>query len=147
MALPDVVSHEQWLRARIELLAQEKELTHLRDRVVAERRRLPMVKVGQDYRFTGPDGEITLEQMFEGRTQLIVGHFMFDPDWEDGCSSCTAGADEMSAGHLEHLHARDTTLAYVSRAPYEKLARYRAERGWTFPWYSSHGSTFNYDFA
>ena len=78
--------------------------------------------------------------MFEGRTQLIVGHFMFDPDWEDGCSSCTAGADEMSPGHLEHLHARDTTLAYVSRAPYEKLARYRAKRGWTFPWYSSYGS-------
>ena len=147
MALPDVVSHEQWLRARIVLLAQEKELTRLRDRVVAERRRLPMVKVDQDYRFTGPDGEITLEQMFEGRAQLIVGHFMFDPDWEDGCSSCTAGADEMSPGHLEHLHARDTTLAYVSRAPYEKLARYQAKRGWTFPWYSSHGSSFNYDFA
>jgi predicted dithiol-disulfide oxidoreductase (DUF899 family) len=147
MALPDVVSHEQWLQARIQLLAQEKELTHLRDRVAAERRRLPMVKVGQDYRFTGPDGEITLEQMFEGRAQLIVGHFMFDPDWEDGCSSCTAGADEMSSGHLEHLHARDTTLAYVSRAPYEKLARYQAKRGWTFPWYSSYGSTFNYDFA
>ena len=140
MALPDVVSHEQWLRARTELLAREKELTRLRDRLVADRRRLPMEKVEKDYRFTGPDGELTLEQLFEGRTQLIVGHFMFDPAWEDGCSSCTAGADEMSAGHLEHLHARDTTLAYVSRAPYEKLARYKAKRGWTFPWYSSYGS-------
>jgi predicted dithiol-disulfide oxidoreductase (DUF899 family) len=147
MSLPDVVSHEQWLQARTELLQREKELTRLRDRLVADRRRLPMVRVGKDYRFTGPDGELTLEQLFEGRTQLIVCHFMFDPDWEDGCSSCTAGADEMSAGHLEHLHARDTTLAYVSRAPYDKIARYRGERGWTFPWYSSHGSDFNYDFA
>src|ERR1700759_2388746 len=92
MALPEVVSHEEWLRARTELLAQEKELTHLRDRVVAERRRLPMVQVTKDYRFPGPDGELTLEQMFEGRTQLTVGHFMFAPDWEDGCASCTAGA-------------------------------------------------------
>jgi predicted dithiol-disulfide oxidoreductase (DUF899 family) len=147
MTLPDVVSHEQWLQARTELLAREKELTHLRDRLVADRRRLPMVKVTKDYRFTGPDGELTLEQLFEGRAQLIVCHFMFDPDWEDGCSSCTAGADEMSAGHLEHLHARDTTLAYVSRAPYDKIAGYREQRGWTFPWYSSHGSDFNYDFA
>jgi predicted dithiol-disulfide oxidoreductase (DUF899 family) len=147
MALPDVVSHEQWLRARTELLAQEKDLTRLRDRLVADRRRLPMERIDKDYRFTGPDGELTLEQMFEGRTQLIVCHFMFDPDWEDGCASCTAGADEMSSGHLEHLHARDTTLAYVSRAPYEKLARYRAQRGWTFPWYSSDGSEFNFDFA
>jgi predicted dithiol-disulfide oxidoreductase (DUF899 family) len=147
MTLPDVVSHEQWLQARTQLLTREKELTHLRDRLVADRRRLPMVRVAKDYRFTGPDGELTLEQLFEGRTQLIVCHFMFDPDWEDGCSSCTAGADEMSAGHLEHLHTRDTTLAYVSRAPYDKIARYREQRGWTFPWYSSHGSDFNYDFA
>ena len=138
MSLPAVVSREQWLRARTELLEQEKQLTHLRDRLVADRRRLPMVTVGKDYRFTGPDGELTFEQLFEGRTQLIVGHFMFDPDWEDGCSSCTAGADEMSDGHLEHLHARDTTLAYVSRAPYDKIARYRAQRGWTFPCWSCH---------
>jgi predicted dithiol-disulfide oxidoreductase (DUF899 family) len=147
MALPDVVSHEQWLRARTDLLTREKQLTRLRDQLVADRRRLPMVEVTNDYRFTGPDGELTFEQLFEGRTQLIVCHFMFDPDWDDGCSSCTAGADEMSTGHLEHLHARDTTLAYVSRAPYPKLARYKAKHGWTFPWYSSYGSTFNVDFA
>jgi predicted dithiol-disulfide oxidoreductase (DUF899 family) len=147
MALPDVVSHEQWLRARTELLQREKELTRMRDRLAADRRRLPMVQVAKDYRFTGSDGELTLEGLFEGRTQLIVGPFMFDPAWEDGCASCTAGADEMSAGHLEHLHARGTTLAYVSRAPYEKLARYKAKRGWTFPWYSSYGSDFNVDFA
>jgi predicted dithiol-disulfide oxidoreductase (DUF899 family) len=147
MALPDVVSHEQWLHARTELLTREKELTRMRDELAADRRRLPMEKIQKDYRFTGPEGELTLEQLFEGRKQLIVGHFMFDPAWEDGCASCTAGADEMSAGHLEHLHARDTTLAYVSRAPYEKLTRYRTKRGWTFPWYSSYGSDFNFDFA
>ena len=147
MSLPEVVSPQRWLTARGELLAREKELTRMRDRLVADRRRLPMVRIEKDYRFTGPDGELTLEDLFEGRAQLIVCHFMFDPEWEDGCSSCTAGADEMSAGHLEHLHARDTTLAYVSRAPYTKLARYQAKRGWRFPWYSSHGSDFNYDFA
>jgi predicted dithiol-disulfide oxidoreductase (DUF899 family) len=147
MSLPDVVSQEEWLRARTAFLQREKEFTRARDRLVADRRRLPMVKVEKDYRFTGPDGERTLEDLFEGRRQLIVGHFMFDPEWEDGCPSCTAGADEMSPGHLEHLHVRDTTLAYVSRAPYEKIARYRAKRGWTFPWYSSYGSDFNYDFA
>jgi predicted dithiol-disulfide oxidoreductase (DUF899 family) len=147
MSLPDVVSHEEWLQARTELLSREKELTRMRDRLVADRRRLPMVRIGKDYRFTGPAGEVTLEDLFEGRRQLIVCHFMFDPAWEDGCPSCTAGADEMSPGHLDHLHARDTTLAYVSRAPYEKIARYRAKRGWTFPWYSSYGSDFNYDYA
>jgi len=147
MSLPEVVPHEEWLSARTELLTREKELTRMRDRLVADRRRLPMEKVDKDYRFTGPDGELSLEDLFEGRRQLIVVHFMFAPDWEQGCASCTAGAEEMSPGHLEHLRARDTTLVYVSRAPYPKLARYRAERGWTFPWYSSHGSDFNYDFA
>ena len=147
MSLPEVVSHAQWLQERTELLAREKELTRIRDRLIADRRRLPMERVDRDYRFTGPNGEVTLAELFEGRRQLIVCHFMFDPEWEDGCPSCTAGADEMSPGHLAHLHARDTTLAYVSRAPYEKLARYRAKRGWTFPWYSSYNSDFNYDFG
>jgi predicted dithiol-disulfide oxidoreductase (DUF899 family) len=147
MSLPDVVSHEQWLTARTAFLTREKELTRMRDRLIADRRRLPMERVEQDYRFTGPDGEVTLEDLFAGRRQLIVSHYMVDPGWEDGCASCTAGADEMSPGHLEHLHARDTTLVYVSRAPYEKLARFRDKRGWTFPWYSSHGSDFNYDYA
>src|SRR6201996_8940630 len=147
MSLPDVVSHEEWLTARADFLAREKEFTRMRDRLVADRRRLPMERVEKDYRFTGPDGEVTLADLFDGRRQLIVCHFMFDPDWEDGCSSCTAGADEMSPGHREHLRGRDTNLVFVSRAPYEKLARYRAERGWTFPWYSSYGSDFNYDYA
>jgi predicted dithiol-disulfide oxidoreductase (DUF899 family) len=147
MGLPEIVSREEWVAARKQLLEREKELTRARDALVADRRRLPMVRVEKDYRFQGPDGELGLIDLFEGRHQLIVCHFMFDPEWEDGCPSCTAGADEMSAGHLEHLRVRDTTLAYVSRAPYEKIERYKRQRGWTFPWYSSHGSDFNYDFA
>jgi predicted dithiol-disulfide oxidoreductase (DUF899 family) len=105
-----------------------------------------MVLVEQDYRFEGPDGELGLIDLFEGRHQLIVCHFMFDPEWEDGCASCTAGADEMSPGHLAHLAARDTTLAYVSRAPLAKIEDYKRRQGWTFPWYSSYGSDFNYDY-
>ncbi len=147
MSLPDIAPHEEWRKARISLLEAEKEMTRARDALSAARRRLPMVAVDKDYRFDGPDGEVGLAHLFAGRRQLIVGHFMFDPEWEDGCSSCTAGADEMSAGHLEHLHARDTTFAYISRAPYAKLAAYRDRRGWTFPWYSSFGSDFNYDFG
>jgi predicted dithiol-disulfide oxidoreductase (DUF899 family) len=146
MSLPDVVSREQWLAARKELLAKEKELTRARDALNAERRRLPMVEVEKEYVFEGPGGRATLLDLFEGRRQLIVGHFMFDPRWEDGCPSCTAGADEIAPGLLDHLHARDTTLAYVSRAPIAKIERYKRKRGWTFPWYSSHGTDFNYDF-
>ena len=146
MSLPEIVSREEWETARRELLAREKELTRARDELAAARRRLPMVLVDKDYRFEGPDGDVGLVDLFEGRHQLIVCHFMFDPAWEDGCPSCTAGADEMPEGKIAHLNARDTTLAYVSRAPYAKIARYKDKRGWTFPWYSSHGSDFNYDF-
>ncbi|MBA2241204.1 MAG: DUF899 domain-containing protein [Solirubrobacterales bacterium] len=146
MSLPEVVSREEWLDARKALLADEKELTRRRDALNAERRRLPMVEIEKDYAFTGPQGEVGLLDLFEGRNQLILGHFMFDPSWEDGCSSCSAGADEISDGLLEHLHARDTTLVHVSRAPIEKLERYKAKKGWNFPWYSSFGSDFNYDF-
>jgi predicted dithiol-disulfide oxidoreductase (DUF899 family) len=146
MSLPQVVSRDQWLVARKQLLVREKELTRQRDVLNAERRMLPMVEIAEDYVFEGPDGEASLLDLFEGRRQLIVGHFMFDPRWDDGCPSCTAGADEVSDGLLEHLHARDTSFAYVSRAPLAKLERYKARRGWTFPWYSSHGSDFNYDF-
>jgi predicted dithiol-disulfide oxidoreductase (DUF899 family) len=146
MSLPEVVSHEDWVAARTALLAQEKELTRARDALAAARRRLPMVLVEKDYRFDAPDGEVGLIDLFEGRHQLIVGHFMFDPSWEDGCPSCSAGAEEMSAGHLDHLHTRDTTFAYVSRAPFAQIEGYRQRRGWNVPWYSSHGSDFNYDF-
>jgi predicted dithiol-disulfide oxidoreductase (DUF899 family) len=144
--LPRVVSHDEWLAARVELLRREKELTRLRDALVADRRRLPMVEITKDYVLEGPEGKAGLADLFHGRTQLIVGHFMFHPDWDAGCPSCTAGADEMSPGHLRHLAARDTTFVYVSRAPIEKIEAYRAQKGWTFPWYSSYGSDFNYDF-
>jgi predicted dithiol-disulfide oxidoreductase (DUF899 family) len=147
MNLPRIASREQWLEARKELLAKEKELTRARDALNVERRNLPMVEITKDYVFEGPDGKVGLLDLFEGRRQLIVGHFMFDPRWEDGCPSCTAGADELADGLLAHLHIRDTSFAYVSRAPLEKLERYKAKKGWTFPWYSSYGSDFNYDFG
>ena len=146
MALPKIASEAEWRAARIELLAEEKALTRARDALNAKRRDLPMVRIEKDYRFEGPDGPVGLLDLFEDRRQLMVGHFMFDPSWDEGCPSCTAGADEMSPGLLDHLHTRYTTMAYVSRAPYEKLAAYKAARGWTFPWYSSFGTDFNYDF-
>ena len=146
MSLPQAVSRDEWLVARKQLLVKEKELTRQRDALNVERRMLPMVEIVKDYVFEGPRGEVRLLDLFEGRRQLIVGHFMFDPSWEDGCSSCSAGADEVSDGLLDHLHARDTSLAYVSRAPLAKIERYKARKGWTFPWYSSYGSDFNYDF-
>ncbi|HYZ05478.1 MAG TPA: DUF899 domain-containing protein [Rubrobacter sp.] len=144
--LPRVVSRDEWLAARKDLLAREKELTRQRDAMSAERRRLPMVRIEKQYVFEGPDGKASLLDLFEGRRQLIVGHFMFDPSWEEGCPSCSAGADEISSGLLRHLHVRDTTFVYVSRAPLGKIEAYKASKGWTFPWYSSYGSDFNYDF-
>jgi predicted dithiol-disulfide oxidoreductase (DUF899 family) len=147
MSLPEITSRDEWLAARMALLEQEKELTRRRDALSAARRRLPMVEITEDYRFIGPQGEVGLIDLFEGRKQLILGHFMFDPEWEDGCPSCSAGVDEMSPGLQEHLHTRDTTLAYVSRAPLEKLERWKAKKGWDVAWYSSLGSDFNYDFG
>lgn len=146
MALPQVVSREEWLVARKELLDKEKELTRQRDALNAERRRLPMVKITKDYRFEGPDGPAGLLDLFAGRRQLMLGHFMFNPEWDDGCPSCSAGCDEVSDGLLEHLDQRDTRLVYVSRAPIHKIEDYKRRKGWTFPWYSSFGSDFNYDF-
>jgi predicted dithiol-disulfide oxidoreductase (DUF899 family) len=106
-----------------------------------------MVEVEKDYVFEGPLGEARLADLFEGRSQLIVYHFMFDPSWDDGCSSCTAGTDELSPGFLEHLHTRDPTYALVSRAPLAKLEAWKEKRGWEIPWYSSFGSDFNVDFG
>jgi predicted dithiol-disulfide oxidoreductase (DUF899 family) len=146
MSLPKVVTREEWLQARQELLAKEKELTRRRDELSAARRRLPMVEVTKEYVFQGCDGEARLLDMFSGRRQLFVGHFMFHPSWEDGCPSCSAGADEVSKGLIDHLNVRDSSLVYVSRAPIEKLERYKAKKSWTVPWYSSYGSDFNYDF-
>lgn len=147
MSLPRTVSREEWTRAREALLEKEKEATRARDALCAERRRLPRVEVTEDYRFTGPEGEVTLLDLFDGRNQLIVGHFMFDPRWEKGCPSCTAGAEEVAEGLLQHLASRDTSFAYVSRAPIEKIERYKDEKGWSFCWVSSHGTHFNHDFG
>jgi predicted dithiol-disulfide oxidoreductase (DUF899 family) len=147
MSLPRVASRDEWRTARTELLKKEKELTRARDALNVERRNLPMVEIDKEYVFDGPDGKVTLAGIFEGRRQLIIYHFMFHPEWEDGCPSCTAGTDEVSEGFLEHLHTRDTTYAMVSRAPLEKLERWKAKKGWDIPWYSSFGTDFNYDFG
>jgi len=146
MSLPEIANREDWLVARKELLVAEKEMTRRRDALNVRRRQLPMVEIDRDYVFDGPQGSHTLLELFGDRRQLIVVHFMFDPSWDEGCSSCTAGADEVSDGLLAHLRARDTRLVYVARAPLEKIEVYRSQRGWTFPWYSSFGSDFNYDF-
>jgi predicted dithiol-disulfide oxidoreductase (DUF899 family) len=145
MSLPKVVSREEWLVARKGLLAKEKAMTRARDGLNIARRELPMVEVDKEYVFERPGGKATLLDLFEGRHQLIVQHFMFGPDWDEGCPSCTAAADEISAGLLRHLHVRATTLAVVARAPLARIEEYRARRGWTFPFYSAFGSDFNYD--
>jgi predicted dithiol-disulfide oxidoreductase (DUF899 family) len=146
MSLPTIASRDEWLAARKDLLQREKELTRQLDALNADRRRLPMVRIDKDYRFTGPDGDAGLVDLFQGRRQLIVQHFMFDPSWDEGCSSCTAASDELSDGLQAHLNVRDTSFAVVSRAPLTKIEAYRTRKGWTFPWYSSNGSEFNYDF-
>jgi predicted dithiol-disulfide oxidoreductase (DUF899 family) len=147
MALPEITSRDEWLAARRDLLTKEKALTKTRDALNVERRELPMVEVTKDYAFEGPQGPASLLDLFEGRAQLIVYDFMFHPEWEDGCPSCTAGVDEVSDGFLEHLHTRDTTYALVSRAPLEKLERWKEKRGWTLPWYSTNDGDFSYDFG
>lgn len=146
MTLPLVVSREEWLEARKALLAEEKAMTHARDALSTKRRELPMVSIDKEYVFDAPGGTLTLLDLFEGARQLIVQHFMFDPAWQEGCPSCTAGAEEVSPGLLRHLRARDTSFAAVSRAPLVKLQRYKAEKGWTFTWVSSLHNDFNYDF-
>ncbi len=146
MALPDVVTREQWLEARTELLAAEKEETRRRDALNARRRMLPMVRIEKEYLLEGPQGRIPLAALFGDSRQLIVQHVMFDPAWDAACPGCTAGVDEISDGMLRHLRSRDTAFALVSRAPLAKLEKYQASRGWTVPWYSSYGTDFNYDF-
>ena len=147
MSLPDVVSREQWLEARRRLLAREKEFTRSHDALNADRRRLPMVKVDKEYVFEGPDGPVTLAQLFGDKRQLIVQHVMFGPDWDKPCPGCSAAIDELSPGVLEHVASRDTAFVLASRAPYDKIAAAAKERGWTVaPWYSTHGSDFNYDY-
>lgn len=144
MNLPKVVSREEWLDARNALLEKEKEVTRARDMVAAERRKLPMVKVKKEYLFEGPDGAVTFLDLFEGRRQLVVRHFMFNPGDEEGCIGCSMQAD--SVGELAHMWARDTTFVMVSRGPLADFEPFKARMGWTMPWYSSFGSTFNYDY-
>ncbi|MDX6727229.1 MAG: hypothetical protein QOK49_2034 [Baekduia sp.] len=146
MTLPKIVSQDEWRAARMALLVKEKELTAARDALSTERRELPMVRMEKDYVFQGPDGQAGLLELFDGRLQLIVVHFMFDPSWDEGCSSCSAGADEVAPGLEKHLDVRDTRLVFVSRAPLAKIEDFKRRKGWTFPWYSSFGSDFNYDF-
>jgi len=141
---PPIVSRDQWLAERKKLLANEKDLTHHKDRINADRRRLPMVKLEKDYVFDGSNGKKSLEELFEGRRQLIVYHFMFDPAWEKGCTGCTGFIDAL--GDLSMLKDRQTTFVVISRAPLPKLEAYKAERGWDISWFSSFGSDFNYDF-
>jgi predicted dithiol-disulfide oxidoreductase (DUF899 family) len=144
IAHPPIVSRDQWLVQRKQLLAHEKELTQQYDSTNAERRRLPMVKIEKDYIFESPNGKRNLKALFEGRRQLIVYHFMFDPAWDKGCSGCTGYIDGL--GDLSLLSKHDTTFAVISRAPLAKLEAYKAQKGWTIPWFSSFGSDFNYDF-
>lgn len=146
LQLPNVVSQDEWLEARKKLLIKEKVFTKKRDELNAERRRLPMVEIDKDYVFEGPDGKASLLDLFDGCSQLIVGHFMFDPSWDRGCPSCSAGADEISDNLLKQLRSHDTSFVYVSRAPLVKLEKFKELKGWTFPWYSSYGSDFNFDF-
>ena len=149
MNLPQIVSQAEWEAAREKLLVKEKEATRARDALAAERRRLPMVRIDKEYVFEGPDGTATLLDLFDSRRQLIVYHFMFAPavdGWPDaGCDGCSMFVDQI--GHLAHLHARNTSLVLVSRAPIASIERYRKRMGWTIPWFSSAGSDFNVDFG
>jgi len=140
-----IVSEAAWTEARKRLLAREKELTDLQEKIAEERRALPWVKVTKDYVFDTPQGKKTLSQLFDGRSQLIVYHFMYGPDWKEGCVGCSFLADHVD-GANQHLVHHDVTLMAVSRAPLEKLLAYKKRMGWKFPWVSSAESDFNYDF-
>jgi predicted dithiol-disulfide oxidoreductase (DUF899 family) len=145
MNLPKIVTQSEWVAARRELLAKEKAATRQRDAIAADLRALPMVKVEKDYTFEGPNGHVKLRDLFGPHRQLITYHFMFDPHWEEGCKSCSHFADNV-AGTVVHLGARETAFAVVSRAALAKLRAFEQRMGWTFPWYSSSGTEFNYDF-
>jgi len=142
---PRIVSEAEWLVARKDLLTREKELTRLRDEVSRHRRELPWVKIEKEYVFDGPEGKETLADLFDGRSQLIVYHFMLGPDWEEGCKSCSFLADHFG-GAIVHLAHRDVTFAVVSRAPLRKLEAFQKRMGWPFKWVSSNGNDFNFDY-
>lgn len=141
-----IVSNSEWVSKRKELLAKEKEFTRVKDQISQMRRDLPWVRVDKDYIFDGPNGKESLAQLFEGRSQLIVYHFMFAPEWDAGCKSCSFWADNFN-GAIVHMNHRDITMVAISRAPYEKLAAYEKRMGWNFKWLSSESNTFNADFG
>ncbi|GAA1121852.1 DUF899 domain-containing protein [Citricoccus alkalitolerans] len=143
--MPQIVDRATWTDARAVLLHQEKALTRMKDAVSAARRRMPMVEVHSDYAFEGLQGRVGLLDLFEGRPQLIVQHFMFGPDWDEGCDGCSMMAEHI--GPLSHLHARRTSFALTSRAPLAKLQSFQTRMGWQLPWYSTRGSSFNEDFG
>jgi predicted dithiol-disulfide oxidoreductase (DUF899 family) len=140
-----VVSREEWLAARKQLLAKEKELTHLRDEINAARSKLPWVRVEKEYAFEGANGRETLAQLFGGRSQLIIYHFMFGPEWKEGCVGCSFLADHLD-GALIHIQNHDVAYVAVSRAPWSKIEAFQRRMGWRFKWLSSFGSDFNYDY-
>jgi predicted dithiol-disulfide oxidoreductase (DUF899 family) len=145
MVQPNVVSREEWIAAQKAHLSKEKELTRIRDQLSAERRALPWVKVAKPYVFDGVDGKKTLADLFDGRSQLIVQHFMFAPEWEEGCVGCSFQADHVDAAR-QHFEHRDVTFVAVSRAPITKIESFRRRMGWRFTWVSSFDSDFNFDF-
>jgi len=142
---PPVVSPVEWLAARKELLAKEKQFTRDRDALSEQRRKLPWVKVDKEYVFDGPSGKVTMASLFEGRSQLMVYHFMLGPGWEEGCKSCSYLADHFDGPNI-HLVHRDVTLLAVSRAPWPQIGAFRKRMGWRFPWVSSFGNDFNHDY-
>jgi predicted dithiol-disulfide oxidoreductase (DUF899 family) len=146
MTQPNVVGHEEWLKARMAFLAREKEFTRLREDLARERRQLPWERVDKPYLFEGPEGRLTLADLFGKHDQLIVYHFMFGPDWEEGCPGCSYWADNFN-GVDGHLAARDTALVAISRAPHDKLETYKKRMGWNFRWVSAVGPEFNHDFG
>lgn len=146
MDFSNVVSRNEWLEARKVLLVKEKEATRANDALRAERQALPLVRVEKDYVFEGPDGSISLLELFGKSPQLIVQHFMFDPEWEDGCPSCSYAVDTLGPAHLKHLQDTDTAFVIVSRAPLSKLEAWKVPKGWDLPWVSSYDTDFNYDF-
>lgn len=146
MSEPNIVGRDDWLVQRTALLAQEKEHQRQRDELAARRRALPWVRVDRDYTFTTEDGPRSLVDLFDGRSQLIVYHFMYGPDWDEGCPSCSFWADSVS-GTLTHLAHRDTSYVHVSNAPLDELLRYRERMGWDIPWVSCGGTTFQADFG
>jgi predicted dithiol-disulfide oxidoreductase (DUF899 family) len=140
-----VVGHDEWVDARKALLAKEKEFTRARDELSRQRRELPRARVDKEYVFDGAEGRKTLADLFDGRSQLVVYHFMFPPEWDEGCPHCSFWADNFDP-NIVHLKARDVTMVAISRAPYAKLAAYERRMGWGFDWFSSGETDFNYDF-